>query len=185
MAANSPNAPTYFAHGANWLSSTSILRQGLKYAGRGDIHMVLLRLNPRQEAYVWPGGRKIHLLIVDGAFAPAAGVTFRKLGNDAIAPKGLDGAIPPRCITSIWPNDRSGRVCRDMESARIAPPPVEFETATMIEHGPPVRVRGFTPPDQPSSNDVPVASQAPSVTPRARRTQPRDYAPRKSRKFHR
>ena len=31
--------PTYVAHGANWAAATSILRQGLRAAGRQDIRM--------------------------------------------------------------------------------------------------------------------------------------------------
>ena len=64
-----------------------------------------------------------------------------------------------------------------MESALLAEP-AGTKTKTMPDHGPPVRIRGCIPSDQPMKGLVPVSSKENSpaaLTPR--RTPPREYAP--------
>ena len=164
--------PTYFVHATTWEAAKAILKEGLRAQSRQEIHMVPLQMNTRQQTYVQPSARKTHLLVVDGAIASAAGMTFHKLANDVIVSRGLDGKIPPCCITSIWKNKTSGPQCLNMEAALLAEP-VEQETQSMPDYGPPLRIRGCTPSDEPLEESLPVTSKAP---PRltARRTPPRN-----------
>ena len=164
--------PTYFVHGTTWEASKSILRQGLNAQNRQEIHMVPLHMNLRQESYIRNDARKTHLLVIDGAVASAAGITFYRLENDVIVSRGINGKIPPCCITSIWSNRANVPQCLNLEAALLAEP-VETPTRNMPEHGPPLRVRGCVPSDEVLNDEiVPVTSKAVTLTPR--KTPPRD-----------
>ena len=106
------------------------------------------------------------------AISADAGIKFHLLGNEVVTHHGINGAIPPCCITSLWKNGGNGRTCVDLDHTR-AIRPRETDVATMPDHGHPGMVVVYEPETSRdvTSPDTPVATKA---TRRPRTTPPRD-----------
>ena len=102
-------------------------------------------MSARQQAYLTPSNGKTHVLTIDGVVAGAAGIKFLELENGVIIARGIDGRIPPCCITGIWSNTNMGRRCRDSAEAKSDNPKVK-PTTEMPDHGPPLVIQCFSRP---------------------------------------
>ena len=94
--------PVAFAHATAWEAACRILKEGLRTMGRNDMHMVPLRMKPRQEAYLKPSSRKTHVLTIDAVAASAAGIQFYELDNGVVITRGINGLLPPCCISGLF-----------------------------------------------------------------------------------
>ena len=153
--------PGVFCHATSFEAASAILREGLRAMGRNDIHCVPLHMSARQESYLKPSPRKTHIVTVGGLTASAAGIKFFLLGNGVVVSRGINGLLPPCCITGLWANTNAGRRSLSMDAAMDRPPRV-VPVTTMPDHGPPVRVQGY----------VATPQQKATLTPR--RTPPRE-----------
>ena len=98
-------------------------------------------MNARQEAYLKPSSKKPHVLTVGGIMAAAAGIQFFELENGVIISRGVNGLIPPCCISGVPPNTTMGRRCLDLDAAKADNPKV-VPTSVLPSHGPPILVQG-------------------------------------------
>ena len=133
--------PQVFVRETTWGAACRILREGLRVMGRKHIHMAPLHMNPRQEAYLKPSPKKSHVLTIDGIMASAFGILFYELDNGVIISRGIDGLIPPCCVSGLFPNTNMGRRSLDLEASKADAPKV-VPTSVMPDHGPPILVKG-------------------------------------------
>ena len=101
--------PFAFAHATTWEAACRILRECLRTMGRNDMHMDPLHMKPRQEAYLKPPNKKTHVLTTDAVTASAAGIEFFDLENGVVITRGINGLLPPCCISGLFSNKSLGR----------------------------------------------------------------------------
>ena len=118
--------------------------------GRNDIHLVPLHMTERQESYLKPSPRKTHVLTADGVTAAAAGIKFFQLGNGVVVSRGINGLIPPCCISSLWSNTNMGRRSLSIDEA-LAKPPIVAPVTSIPDHGPPIKIQGYNSPAPPKA----------------------------------
>ena len=138
--------PTVYFRATSWGPTVQILKACIRSMSRNDVHLVPLNMSARHHAYLAPSSGKTHVVTGDGVMDSSTGIKFLEIENGVIITLGIDGLIPPCCITGVWPNANVGILCLDISEDKPNPPRVAPMTE-MPDQGPPrysmiQRVRG-------------------------------------------